>query len=76
MLHKAGINNAVATLGTALTKEHIPLLNKGEPEIILSYDGDKAGINAAFRASSMLAPLSKTKKGGVVIFLMVQTQQI
>lgn len=66
MLHKAGINNAVATLGTALTKEHIPLLNKGEPEIILSYDGDKAGINAAFRASSMLAPLSK--KGGVVIF--------
>ena len=66
MLHKAGMTNAVATLGTALTKEHIPLLNKGDPEIILSYDGDKAGINAAFRASSLLAPLSK--KGGVVIF--------
>ena len=66
MLHKAGMTNAVATLGTALTKEHIPLLNKGDPEIILSYDGDKAGINAAFRAGSLLAPLSK--KGGVVIF--------
>lgn len=66
MLHKAGMTNAVATLGTALTKEHIPLLNKGDPAIILSYDGDNAGINAALRASSMLAPLSK--KGGVVIF--------
>lgn len=66
MLHKAGITNAVATLGTALTKEHIPLLDKGSPEIILGFDGDKAGINAAFKASKLLAPLSK--KGGVVIF--------
>lgn len=66
MLHKAGIKNAVATLGTALTKDHIPLLNKGNSDIIVSYDGDKAGINAAFKAASLLAPLSK--KGGVVIF--------
>lgn len=66
MLHKAGFKNAVATLGTALTNEHIPLLNKGEPRIIVGYDGDKAGINAAIKASRILAPLSKY--GGVVIF--------
>ncbi|MGX3044665.1 DNA primase [Helicobacter sp. T3_23-1056] len=66
MLHKAGFINAVATLGTALTKEHIPLLDKGAPEILLGFDGDSAGINAAFKASKLLAPLSK--KGGVVIF--------
>lgn len=66
MLHQAGIKNAVATLGTALTSEHLPLLNRGEPKIIVSYDGDKAGINAAFKASKLLA--QEGKDGGVVIF--------
>lgn len=66
MLHQAGIKNAVATLGTALTSEHLPLLNRGEPKIIVSYDGDKAGINAAFKASKLLA--LEGKDGGVVIF--------
>lgn len=66
MLHQAGFDYAVATLGTALTKEHLPLLNKGEPKIILSYDGDKAGINAAFKAAKMLAAYGS--EGGVVIF--------
>ncbi|WP_394985367.1 DNA primase [uncultured Helicobacter sp.] len=66
MLHQAGFRNAVATLGTALSSEHIPLLKKGDPQIILSYDGDKAGINAAFRAAKMLSAISAS--GGVVIF--------
>lgn len=66
MLHQAGFRNAVATLGTALTNEHIPLLKKGDPQIILSYDGDKAGMNAAFRAAKMLSSISAS--GGVVIF--------
>lgn len=66
MLHQAGFKNAVATLGTALTNEHLPLLQKGDPEIILSYDGDKAGIVAALRASKMLS--AKSALGGVVIF--------
>lgn len=64
MMHQAGFKNVVATLGTALTRDHLPLLNKGEPKIIVSYDGDKAGINAAFKASKLLAG----KEGGVVIF--------
>ena len=66
MLHQAGFTNAVATLGTALTREHIPLLKKGEPKIIMAYDGDSAGINAALKASMMLS--SAGLDGGVVIF--------
>ncbi len=66
MLHQAGFTNAVATLGTALTSEHLPLLSRGEPKVILSYDGDDAGINAAFKASKMLS--SHSYDGGVVIF--------
>lgn len=65
-LHQAGIKNAVATLGTALTLDHLPLLNRGEPKIIVGYDGDKAGIGSATKASKLLA--SEGKNGGVVIF--------
>ena len=54
MFHQAGFNEAVATLGTALTEEHLPLLRKGNPKIILAYDGDRAGVAAALKASIML----------------------
>ncbi len=64
MLHQAGFTNAVATLGTALTQSHLPLVSRGEVDILLCYDGDSAGINAAFKASLILA----NKSGGVVIF--------
>ncbi|CAK00398.1 DNA primase [Helicobacter acinonychis] len=66
LLHQAGFKNAIATLGTALTPSHLPLLKKGEPEIFLSYDGDKAGRNAAYKASLMLA--KEQRKGGVILF--------
>ncbi len=66
MLHQAGFTNAVATLGTALTDKHIPLLKRGEPRIILAYDGDSAGVAAAFKAASMLS--HRGMYGGVVIF--------
>ncbi|MGM0518664.1 MAG: DNA primase [Campylobacterota bacterium] len=66
MLHQGGFNTAVATLGTALTKEHLPLLRRGEPKIILAYDGDRAGLEAAFKASVMLS--QGEFEGGVVIF--------
>lgn len=55
MLHQAGFTNAVATLGTALTLEHIPLLRKTGAKIVLAYDGDNAGVNAALKASKMLS---------------------
>lgn len=66
MLHQAGFTNAVATLGTALTQEHLPLLAKGNPKILLAFDGDKAGLQAAFRAATLLSLAGK--QGGVVLF--------
>jgi len=66
MLHQAGFENAVATLGTALTPEHLPLLRKGEPEVLMAYDGDKAGRAAALKASKLLS--ASGFNGGVVIF--------
>lgn len=66
MLHQAGFTNTVATLGTALTKEHIPLLTRANPRMILAYDGDSAGVSAALKASIMLSCLGID--GGVVLF--------
>ncbi len=66
MLHQAGFTQAVATLGTALTAEHLPLLRKGEPKVLLAYDGDKAGRAAALKASKLLS--AGGFDGGVVLF--------
>jgi len=66
MLHQAGFESAVATLGTALTSEHLPLLKKGEPKIVVAYDGDSAGIAAALKAAKMLS--SSGFEGSVVLF--------
>ena len=66
MLHQAGFKSAVATLGTALTKEHLPLLRKGEPKIVLAYDGDSAGVVAAIKAAKLLS--SHGFEGSVVLF--------
>jgi len=66
MLHQAGFENTVATLGTALTKDHLPLLRKGEPKVVMAYDGDSAGINAALKAARLLSVGGFD--GGVVIF--------
>ncbi len=66
MLHQGGFKEAVATLGTALTSEHLPLLRKGDPKVILAYDGDSAGVNAALKAATMLS--SAGFDGGVVLF--------
>lgn len=58
-LGQAGINNAVAPLGTALTEEQIGLLWRLAPEPILCFDGDKAGVRAAYRAVERVLPLLK-----------------
>lgn len=66
MLHQAGFTNAVATLGTALTPEHLPLLRKGEAKVVMAYDGDSAGRAAALKAAKLLS--ASGFNGGVVIF--------
>ncbi len=47
--HQEGFEHAVATLGTALTEEHVGVLKRYTEEIVLVYDGDEAGIRAARR---------------------------
>ncbi|ANY68614.1 DNA primase [Paenibacillus sp. BIHB 4019] len=50
----AGVNNGVATMGTALTEEHCAILGRQAEEIILCYDGDDAGQAAALKSIPML----------------------
>lgn len=54
-----GITNGVASLGTALTDHQAQLLKRYVDEVIVCYDGDKAGIEAAFKAAERL------KKSGI-----------
>lgn len=49
-----GVTNCVATMGTALTKQHINILKKITDNIILCFDGDKAGEDATIRAIPLL----------------------
>ncbi len=53
-LHAAGITNAVATLGTAITSEQARLLSRYTKKVIISYDADEAGQKAAKRAIELL----------------------
>jgi DNA primase len=48
--HQAGLRNTVATLGTALTQEHVRMLKRICGEVVLVFDGDEAGQRAADRA--------------------------
>lgn len=51
-LHKAGIKNCIATLGTAFTKFHFKKIKKYTNKVIFCFDGDSAGISAAWKAIS------------------------
>ncbi|WP_018428856.1 DNA primase [Hoeflea sp. 108] len=56
-LAQAGFENAVAPLGTALTENQLELLWRMSGEPVLCFDGDKAGLKAAYRAADMVLPL-------------------
>lgn len=58
-LVRAGFGAAVAPLGTALTEHQLALLWRMSPEPIFSFDGDDAGIRAAYRAAELAVPLLK-----------------
>ncbi|HEC1889356.1 TPA: DNA primase [Campylobacter jejuni] len=53
--HKAGFNNAVAVLGTALTEYHLPLIRRYDAKVILCFDNDEAGLKAATRSAFLLS---------------------
>lgn len=51
-LHQAGVTHAVAGLGTAITDEHVGILNRYSRQLVMCYDGDSAGIRAVTANSS------------------------
>ncbi|MBE6560098.1 MAG: DNA primase [Ruminococcaceae bacterium] len=55
MLHAAGFENAVATLGTAITPNHARIMKKYTNNVVISYDSDAAGQKAADKALRLLA---------------------
>ena len=55
-LNQAGFTEAVASLGTALTQEQAKLMKRFADEVVISYDADNAGQNAAARAAEILKP--------------------
>ena len=68
-LHQAGVENAVAPLGTALTENQLELLWKMTPQPVLCFDGDGAGIRAANRAADLALP--HIKPGRTVRFALL-----
>ncbi|MFQ5542871.1 MAG: DNA primase [Nitrospiria bacterium] len=62
--HQTGIPNVVATLGTALTGDHLNLIRRLTEKVTLVFDGDEAGRRAAFRAVPLL--LEKSIAGNIV----------
>jgi DNA primase len=55
--HQAGVAEAVATAGTAMTEMHIKAMSRLTDDIRLAYDGDEAGVNAAERAIGIASRL-------------------
>lgn len=54
-LHEAGVENAVASLGTALTQQQARLIKRYVPNVYICYDGDAAGQSATLRGLDILA---------------------
>jgi DNA primase len=52
-LHQAGVTNAVATLGTALTADHVELIRRFTNHVVLVFDPDAAGVRAALRTMDL-----------------------
>jgi DNA primase len=70
-MHTAGFTNTVATLGTALTPQHIKLLTRFAKRIIYLFDGDEAGQRAATRASELITSSVAPEAGTRQVDLMV-----
>ncbi|MBS0367452.1 MAG: DNA primase [Proteobacteria bacterium] len=66
-LHQAGIDYAVATLGTATTAEHLRRMFRVVPEVVFAFDGDRAGRAAAWRALQQALP--EAREGRQLRFL-------
>lgn len=68
-LHQAGITYAVATLGTATTQEHLHKIFRLTSELVFCFDGDAAGLKAAWRALENALPLARDGREMRFMFL-------
>jgi DNA primase len=68
-LHQAGITYAVATLGTATTQEHLNKVFRLTSELVFCFDGDRAGLQAAWRALENALPLARDGRELKFMFL-------
>lgn len=66
-LHQSGIENVVASLGTALTQEQMQILRRYTDRVLLLFDSDRAGIEAVERSHNNLAEIGKVVTGGLLI---------
>jgi DNA primase len=62
-MHEAGFVNTVATLGTALTPQHLKLLARFTPRVVLLFDGDEAGQRAADKAADLISVVAAPETG-------------
>ena len=75
-LHQAGFDNAVASLGTALTSGHANLLKRYIKEVYLTYDSDGAGVKAALRAIPILKEVGIVTKVINPLLIFLRTKRI
>jgi DNA primase len=68
-LHQAGITYALATLGTATTQEHLNKIFRLTSELVFCFDGDAAGLKAAWRALENALPLARDGRELKFMFL-------
>ena len=68
-LAQHGVGNAVATLGTALSPEHLKQLFRIWPDVVFCFDGDEAGQRAAWRALETALPLLRDGRQALFMFL-------
>lgn len=68
-LAQYGIRNAVATLGTATTIEHLELLFRQVNEVVFCFDGDSAGLKAAWKALELALPMMEKERSVKFLFL-------
>ncbi len=69
MLAQHGVVNAVATMGTATTREHLNLLFKSTQRVVFCFDGDRAGRAAAWRALEQALPEAYEGREMLFMFL-------
>ena len=68
-LHQAGVTQAVATLGTATTRDHAEILFRQCSDVFFCFDGDRAGRQAAWRALESVLPRMRDGRQALFLFL-------